>query len=173
MAKHVLLLIFAISSSQACAPCDCTVPYTMVCRNLKEFPTFNENERRQTTLLDITESSITSLPEFTRRDWPVLDIITLWNNTNDLCQYSGWQGDILFENHDCPQAPPTIEVCLPAESEEHPTLILGEAMLGGMLPTSLLIILIAIIRVIQMHQRRQRNATDPINTTNSSELQQL
>ena len=173
MAKRFLLLIFAISSSQACAPCDCTVPYTMVCRNLREFPTFNEQVRRQTTLLDIADSSLKHLPEFTRIDWPVLDIITLWNNSNDLCKYSGWHDDILFDNHDCPPPPPTIEVCLPAESHEKPNLILGQAMLGGMLPTSLLIILIAIVRVLQTYQRRQRNAPEPINTANSSELQQL
>ena len=173
MAKRFLLLIFAISSSQACAPCDCTVPYTMVCRNLREFPTFSEQERKQTTLLDITESSLMNLPEFRRIDWPVLDIVTLWNNSNDLCEYNGWHDDVLFENYDCPPAAPTIEVCLPAESEERPTLILGEAMLGGMVPTALLVILIAIIRALQMHQRRQRKVADPINTTNSSELQQL
>ena len=168
MAKRFLLLIFTISSSQACAPCDCDVPYTMVCRNLREFPTFSEEERRQATLLDITESSLTALPEFTRADWPLLDIITLWNNTNDLCQYSGWLGDVLFDNYDCPPSPSTIEVCLPNETQEQPNLILSQAILGGMLPTSLLIIWIAIARVLKVYQQRPR-----INTTNSSELQQL
>ena len=171
MAKRFLILLLAISSSQACAPCDCTVPYTMVCRNLREFPTFSEQERKQTTLLDITESTLTVLPEFARTDWPVLDIVTLWNNSYDLCKYSGWQGDVLFDNHDCPPPPPTIEVCLPAESQEPPNVILGQAMLGGMLPTSLLIILIAIVRALKLYQRRQRG--DPINTANNSELQQL
>ena len=168
MAKHFLLLLLAISSSQACVPCDCNVTYTMICRNLKEFPTFSKHDRGQTTLLDITESSLAVLPEFTRADWPVLDIITLWNNTNDLCQYSGWHDDILFENHDCPPAPPKIEVCLPDESHDRPKLMLSQAILGGMLPTTLLIILVAIVRVLQVYQRRQR-----INTTNSNEMQQL
>ena len=169
MAKCFLILVLAISSSQACAPCDCNVPYTMVCKHLKEFPAFSEQQRHQTTLLDITESSLTVLPEFTRIDWPVLDMITLWNNTNDLCQYSGWKGDLLFENYDC-RVPPTLpEECI----ETQPQLILGQAILGGMLPTSFLIILIAIVRVLKEYQRRLHNSADSINTTNGSELEQL
>ena len=120
--KRFLLLLFAISSSKACVPCDCAVPHTIVCRHLTEFPRFSERERRETTLLDITESSLKNIPEFTRVDWPALDLVTLWNNSNDLCKYSGWHDDILFENYDCSPSPPTIEVCLAAEPQEHPQL---------------------------------------------------
>ena len=173
MTMRFLLLIFAISSSQACAPCDCTVPYTMMCRNLSEFPTFSEEERKQTALLDITESSLEILPTFTKADWPVLDVVTLWNNSDNVCESSGWQGDILLDNHDCLPHLPMIEVCLPDESQEQSNLVLGQSMVGGMLPTALLIMLIAIVRALKLYQQRQHAPAEPINTTNNIELQQL
>ena len=173
MFKRFLLLLFAIPSSEACVPCDCAVPHTIVCRHLTEFPRFSERERRETTLLDITESSLKNIPEFTRVDWPALDLVTLWNNSNDLCKYSGWHDDILFENYDCSPSPPTIELCLAAEPQEHPNFVLGPAMLARMVPMSLFAILISIVRVLQTYQRRKRSLVDVINTANSGELRQL
>lgn len=106
-----------------------------------------------------------------------LDMTTLWNNTNSLCQYSGWPDDLLFENPDCPipPPPPITEICLGDETHNQPPLILGQAVLGGVLPTSVLIILIVIIRALKLYQQRQRNLTNhnQINTTNDREMEQL
>lgn len=45
---------------------------------------------------------------------------------------------------------------LPDERQPPPGLSIGEAALGGMIPTSICIILLALVRIIRMMQERRR-----------------
>lgn len=56
------------------------------------------------------------------------------------------------------------------ELRPQPSLNLGEAALGGMIPTSVMVLLIALVRILQIYQRRRNQplqqappAVEPIN----------
>lgn len=138
----------------ACNPCDCTDAYIVLCSNVQDLPVFTEHQRRQTALLDVRNSNMTSLPAFARQQWPVLDIVTLWNNTNLSCEFNGWIGEILVENYDClPQLPKEDYTQKPRMKLAY-RLQIAEGAIGGMIPTSIMLLFVAIIRIMHAYQRR-------------------
>ena len=81
----LLLFIFLIGGTRACAPCSCNLPYTLTCVEVDMFPNISRFTREAISYVDLVNTQLYKLPHFNHYEWPRLEFLTLINNTRLQC----------------------------------------------------------------------------------------